>query len=202
MQEEERKEMKKPTKTRVPNFVGKEEAEQMAGRAPPQLPETNPEKSPLFQKLDRIADNLEARENGIIHQLCRIADALEKKPIPVKTGQVSPEVAKTIQNPPTPTSAPQPPKSEPVQPASQPTQAAPVSTTAPPKGGQSWENLRMMFTQDLEGMLIFEDKGEYIKITPRQYLGSDNFAKIAGVIREAGGEYVSAGKGSHFRVPK
>jgi hypothetical protein len=64
------------------------------------------------------------------------------------------------------------------------------------------EDIRMMFTKELEDMLVFEDRSDHIKITPRQYLGSENFAKIAAAIREAGGEYVSAGKASHFRVPK
>jgi hypothetical protein len=64
------------------------------------------------------------------------------------------------------------------------------------------EDLRTMFPEDLEGMLNFEEKDDYIIIKPRQYLGSENFSKIASVVRQAGGEYVSAGKASHFRVPK
>ena len=78
--------------------------------------------------------------------------------------------------------------------------APPVSTPKPV--GKGIEDIRMMFTKELEAMLIFEDRGDFIKITPRQFLGSENFAKIASTIREAGGEYISAGKGSHFRVPK
>ena len=35
-----------------------------------------------------------------------------------------------------------------------------------------------------------------------QFLGSEDFAKIASKIRNAGGEYVSTGKQSHFRMPK
>jgi hypothetical protein len=64
------------------------------------------------------------------------------------------------------------------------------------------EDLRTMFPEDLENMLNFEEKDDYIIIKPRQYLGSDNFSKIASVVRQAGGEYVSAGKASHFRVPR
>jgi hypothetical protein len=59
-----------------------------------------------------------------------------------------------------------------------------------------------MFPEDLESMLNFEEKDDYIIIKPRQYLGSENFSKIASVVRQAGGEYVSAGKASHFRVPR
>lgn len=64
------------------------------------------------------------------------------------------------------------------------------------------EQIKMMFPEDLENLLNFTDEGEYIKVKPRQFLGSEYFAKIASVIRAAGGEYVSAGKESHFRIPK
>ena len=90
--------------------------------------------------------------------------------------------------------------SPPVVPTAAPSTAPIVQT--PKTVGKQIEDIRMMFTKDLETMLIFEDKGSFIKITPRQYLGSENFAKIASAIREAGGEYVSAGKGSHFRIAK
>jgi len=58
------------------------------------------------------------------------------------------------------------------------------------------------FTEDLRNMLVFDETSQYVTIKPRQYLGSENFAKIASVVRELGGEYISAGKESHFRVKK
>ena len=64
------------------------------------------------------------------------------------------------------------------------------------------EDIRLNFPEDLADMLTFEDKGDCTEIRPRQFLGSDNFARIASVVRGLGGEYVSAGKNSHFRVPK
>lgn len=64
------------------------------------------------------------------------------------------------------------------------------------------EDVRTLFPEELENMLTFEDVGEYIVIKPRQYLGSENFAKIASIVRGEGGEYISAGKESHFRLPK
>jgi len=66
----------------------------------------------------------------------------------------------------------------------------------------SIEDIKTMFPEDLENLLSFEEKEDYIMIKPRQFLGSDNFAKIASIVREIGGDYVSAGKESHFRVPK
>jgi hypothetical protein len=64
------------------------------------------------------------------------------------------------------------------------------------------EDVRMMFPEDLENLLSFEEKEDYIVIKPRQFLGSENFAKIASTVRGMGGEYISAGRDSHFRVPK
>ncbi|HJW66053.1 MAG TPA: hypothetical protein VJ507_04635 [Candidatus Bathyarchaeia archaeon] len=67
---------------------------------------------------------------------------------------------------------------------------------------KSVEDIRMSFPQDLENLLNIEERNDYIIIKPRQFLGSENFAKIASAVRGMGGEYISAGKDSHFRVPK
>jgi BRCT domain type II-containing protein len=93
--------------------------------------------------------------------------------------------------------------------ASRPAASAPVARpTAPPTpapataASQGLDEIRMMFSQDLDNLLIFEDKGEYVMIKPKQFLGSENFAKIASTVRGVGGEYISAGRDSHFRVYK
>jgi len=67
---------------------------------------------------------------------------------------------------------------------------------------KSLDDVRMSFPEDLEALLTFEDKTDYIMVKPRQFLGSENFAKIASAVRGMGGEYISLGKDSHFRVPK
>lgn len=82
------------------------------------------------------------------------------------------------------------------------TPAAALEVSTPKPAEKRVEDIRMMFTKELEEMLTFEDQGDFIKVTPRQYLGSENFAKIASTVREASGEYVSAGRDSHFRIPK
>ena len=78
------------------------------------------------------------------------------------------------------------------------------SATAPSTGSKlrSLDDIRMSFPEELEARLSFEEKGDYIIIKPKQFLGSENFAKIASAVRGMGGEYISAGKDSHFRVPK
>lgn len=86
-----------------------------------------------------------------------------------------------------------------------PPAATPAATTAPAAEGsrtRSLNDVKMSFPEDLEARLSFEEKGEFIEIKPKSFLGSDNFAKIALTIRGMGGEYISAGKDSHFRVPK
>jgi len=77
-----------------------------------------------------------------------------------------------------------------------------ATDTKPKEQDKALEKIRQLFPKDLEEVLMFEAKGEYIVITPRQYLGSENFAKIASIVRDAGGEYISAGKESHFRIQK
>jgi hypothetical protein len=67
---------------------------------------------------------------------------------------------------------------------------------------KSVEDVRMSFPPELENLLNIEERNDYIIIKPRQFLGSENFAKIASAVRGMSGEYISAGKDSHFRVPK
>lgn len=80
-------------------------------------------------------------------------------------------------------------------------QAPQAAPTGSPKL-RSLDEIRMSFPEELETRLSFEEKGDYIIIKPKQFLGSENFAKIASAIRGMGGEYISAGKDSHFRVVK
>ena len=58
-----------------------------------------------------------------------------------------------------------------------------------------------LFPEDLRSLLSFEQKADTVIIKPRQFLGSENFAEIADVVRQHGGEWVSAGKDSHFKIP-
>jgi hypothetical protein len=78
---------------------------------------------------------------------------------------------------------------------------APVSHEIHEKN-KSVDDVRVAFPEDLEALLSFQEKDDYVIVKPRQFLGSENFAKIASAVRGMGGEYISAGKDSHFRVPK
>ncbi|MCP8313664.1 MAG: hypothetical protein H3Z53_04735 [archaeon] len=57
--------------------------------------------------------------------------------------------------------------------------------------------------KELKARLTFIDNQEYIVIRPREYLGSQSFARLAELLKDNfDGEYVSSGKESHFRVKK
>ncbi|MFW6117316.1 MAG: hypothetical protein ACOC6G_01875, partial [Thermoproteota archaeon] len=84
----------------------------------------------------------------------------------------------------------------------QPKAAPEPKKTEVPQPQESLEEVKEMFPDELKNLLSFEEEEDYVKIKPRQFLGSDNFAKIASIIRGVGGEYISAGKKSHFRLPK
>jgi predicted AAA+ superfamily ATPase len=77
---------------------------------------------------------------------------------------------------------------------------APVAVVEEKK--KALEDVKQLFPESLEEMLTFEEVKDFIVIKPRQFLGSENFAKIAAIVRDAGGEYVSAGRESHFRIPR
>lgn len=64
------------------------------------------------------------------------------------------------------------------------------------------KDVKVLFPDEITELLTFEDKGDHIKVSPRKFLGAEDFAKIASIIREAQGEYVSQGRDSHFKVPK
>jgi len=67
---------------------------------------------------------------------------------------------------------------------------------------KSLEQLKTSIPQECRDLLTYEQNQNYYILKPKAYLGSENFAKILHAVREFGGEYVSSGKDSHFRVLK
>jgi hypothetical protein len=76
-------------------------------------------------------------------------------------------------------------------------EAAPKQQPSP-----SIEDSSHLFPEPLRNLLSFERKDDAIIVKPRQFLGSENFARIAEIVKQQGGDYISAGKGSHFKIPK
>jgi hypothetical protein len=130
-----------------------------------------------IEALTKRVDELVLIMNGIMEDLRQVSASLKS----LAVSQITQPIA-----------------AHPAPALSQPVPGAPQ----PQVGSKVIEDVKMMFPEDLENLLSFEEKDDYIMVKPRQFLGSDNFSKIASVVRGAGGDYVSAGKASHFRVPK
>jgi hypothetical protein len=130
-----------------------------------------------IEALTKRVDELVLIMNGLMEDLRQVSASLKSLALP----QITQPIA----------AHPAPALSQPVAGAPQPQGKSKVI-----------EDVKMLFPEDLENLLSFEEKDDYVMIKPRQFLGSDNFSKIASVVRGAGGDYVSAGKASHFRVPK
>jgi hypothetical protein len=77
-----------------------------------------------------------------------------------------------------------------------------LSITAKESKTVTIDSVKAIFPENLSSLLSFEDKDDKIILKPQLFLGSETFAKIASTVRGLGGEYVSAGKGSHFRIRK
>jgi hypothetical protein len=136
------------------------------------------DKEKLNQLLEKV-DEMSASINKISEELRLVSASLKS----LAVGQIT--------QPPVRSPAPQ------VQIAQPPTVAPRESSKM-----RTLDDIRMSFPEELESRLSFDEKGDYIIIKPKQFLGSENFAKIASAVRGMGGEYISAGKDSHFRVPK
>ena len=59
-----------------------------------------------------------------------------------------------------------------------------------------------IFLSAYVAMLDFKESDNHIMVTPKQFLGKENFASVAQIIRDLDGIYVSAGRNSHFKIPK
>jgi hypothetical protein len=130
-----------------------------------------------IEALTKRVDELVLIMNGLMEDLRQVSASLKSLAVP----QITQPIA----------AHPAPALSQPVVGAPQPQGKSKVI-----------EDVKMLFPEDLDNLLSFEEKDDYVMIKPRQFLGSDNFSKIASIVRGVGGDYVSAGKASHFRVPK
>jgi len=74
-----------------------------------------------------------------------------------------------------------------------------AETTAETK---SVEGVKALFPEELKKLLSFEELEDHIVITPLGFLGTERFSKVASIVSDAGGEYISAGKKSHFTIKK
>lgn len=70
---------------------------------------------------------------------------------------------------------------------------------------EPWSNVELakkMFPAKYLPHMSFQLEPDKMIISILKYMDKEDFAKIAGIVRDAGGEYVSAGKNSHFELPR
>jgi len=64
------------------------------------------------------------------------------------------------------------------------------------------QKVEAQFSTNLQSQLSFEDKGNYIEVKPKSFLGHETFGKISRIVLKLDGEYFSQGTNSHFRIFK
>jgi hypothetical protein len=105
-----------------------------------------------IESLTRRVDELVVILNGMMEDLRQVSASLK---------QIA--VAKFTQQP--ATVAPPPP--------------ALLHTPQVPEKSKAVEDIKMMFPEDLENLLGFEEKEDYVIIKPRQFLGSASRSRVA-----------------------
>jgi hypothetical protein len=80
-----------------------------------------------------------------------------------------------------------------------PSQTPPVAPVPKPASSITDELQKKLEPALFNLLAITESQGMTI-VKPKAFLGTDNFIKLAAAVRELGGEYVSAGKESHFKI--
>ena len=64
------------------------------------------------------------------------------------------------------------------------------------------ERVKNSFPDQFQKLLEFYEEGDYIIAKPKRYLVGEEFPMVAGIVKKLDGEYMSAGKLSHFRFKK
>lgn len=108
---------------------------------------------------------------------------------------------KTFQN----TTQPVQPKTENV-PKPQPTTDSTAPLQMPPKPTEQTPRIKEILAalEPVKDILVIDTEGSamFVMVKPASFLGPENFSKVAQTVRAIGGQYVSAGKNSHFEIPK
>ena len=81
--------------------------------------------------------------------------------------------------------------------------AQPLPVLPTQRGNMTVEDIRMLFTSEIEDLLTFEDKETWIKVSQRSPL-NNKCRKVREIIEQAGGSYVRATntEKGHFCIPK
>ncbi|MEM1539460.1 MAG: hypothetical protein QXK33_03490 [Candidatus Bathyarchaeia archaeon] len=60
---------------------------------------------------------------------------------------------------------------------------------------------KLNLPNEVKSLLKAEAKDDMLILTPKRYLGAENFSKIMEALKPLEGKYVSQGKNSHFQIP-
>lgn len=72
-----------------------------------------------------------------------------------------------------------------------------------PKKTASVKEIQKLFPQNLLKLVTIEEKDvQTIIVKPKEFLGKERFSQIANIVKEVNGRYVSAGRDSHFTIPR
>jgi hypothetical protein len=91
------------------------------------------------------------------------------------------------------------PTKPPTQPSTQ--TPKPASTPQPQPASTAKPHISEAFNPALAKLLTFTQEGNYWIIRGKEFLQPEPFRETLDTVQTLGGEYVSAGKNSHFKVP-
>ena len=155
------------------SFVTPSNTEETTVKGSPKTPEDV--QGLLFKKLDGIKQAIEEKENGIIHQLCRIADSLE-----IIVGSIRKDI-------------PKPPASPPPTPQKQqPATGLPPTPSRPPQRPDSSElieKVKAIFSPDILPMLEFRETQDAVIVEFIQYAGAERWQSAFGAVKALNGRY-------------
>ena len=84
-------------------------------------------------------------------------------------------------------------------------EAMPQFASASEKASQPVQNkstFEPTFPEPLDRLVVITNEGEHWKVKFKQFVQTTDFALVAKIVKEYGGEYYSLGKNSHFKIPK
>ena len=64
------------------------------------------------------------------------------------------------------------------------------------------DSIEKQFTEEQIPFLAVTDEGSYIRVEFTEFKSKEMFADVANRVKGMGGEWISDGKESHFKIPK
>jgi hypothetical protein len=78
----------------------------------------------------------------------------------------------------------------------------PAPSNPPTTHVDSTKGWQIMLPDELRSDVTITDEGNNYKVKVNRFLQPERFSQLAEIMKQYGGEYISAGKNTHFKVPK